>query len=342
MAFHVYTQAEALSACRTQRPDFLLLNSKEALDLGPFLEANSQMKLILLLDEPDFHAAREARWQGAAEVLLLPDDLNRLPLILRQLSGGNVMIPRESQRSKLTVVCSPKGGCGASVIAAGVALALAPEAVLVDLNLTYGGVETLLDLKPDRTVLDLAPLAGELEERHLLQAVTSHPSGLAVLGSPASGGPGDRMGVDEARAILEVCRREWAHVIVDLPGASVEMLSALARMADRVLLVTTPDPVAMRSVHLLLQRGGLPLMPQVGLVVNRWSASSPFRSTAVATRLGLPLLVEIPEDPHLAQRVVLGQPIVPKDRKKPGRAAAAILRLAESLSAKAPQGRRGA
>lgn len=342
MAFHLYTPAEALSACRADPPDILLLNSKEEIDLNSFLQANSHMKLVLLLDEPDFHRAREARWQGAAEVLLLPDDLNRLPLLVRQLADGAIRTVTESDHNRLTVVCSPKGGCGASTTAAGLALALAPDAVLVDLNLTYGGIETLLDLKPDRTVLDLAPLAAELEERHLLQAVTTHSSGLAVLCSPANGAPGDRLVMEETRAILEVCRRQWRHVIVDLPGASVEMLTSFSRMADQVLAVTTPDPVAMRSVHLLLRGGGLPMAPQVGLVVNRWSGRSPFRSTAVAARLGLPLVMEIPEDPVLAQQVALGQPIIPVDRKKPGQAAAAILQYANSLSPKATTGRRGA
>lgn len=342
LAFHLYTAAEALTACRAEPLDILLLNGNEGIDLNAFLQVNARLKVVLLLDEPDFHRAREARWQGAAEVLLLPDDLNRLPLLVRQLAEGAIRPVRESDHNRLTLVCSPKGGCGASTIATGLALASAPDAVLVDLNLPYGGIETLLDQKPDRTVLDLAPLAAELEERHLLQAVTTHSSGLAVLCAPADGTPTDRLGVEEARAILTVCRRQWKHVIVDLPGASVAMLSALSRMADLVHVVTTPDPVAMRSVHLLLRGGGLPQAPQVGLVVNRWSSRSPFRSAAVATHLGLPLWMEIPEDPVLAQQLALGQPIIPADRKKPGRAAAAILQYANSLSPKAEQGRRGA
>jgi len=342
MAFHVYTPHEAVSACRSHRPEIMLLNSLAGAELAPYREANPRMKIVLLMDSPDFHTAREARWQGAAEVLLLPDDLPRLPLLLRQLAEGSITPVREVGGNKLTLVCAPKGGCGTSVVAAGLALALAPDAALVDLNLTYGGADTLLDLRPDRSVLDLAPLAAELEERHLLQAVTAHSSGLAVLCAPASGLPGDHLGVSEAKAILQVCRRQWGHVVVDLPGASVELLSALSRLADHVLMVTTPDPVAMRPIHRLLRGGGLPLLPQVGLVVNRWTPRSPFRASEVAERLQLPLIAEIPDDPQLALQVALGEAFVPADRKRPGRAATAILRLADTLSPRPQTGRRGA
>lgn len=339
VAFHV-VPTEGVAACRSLQPEILLISQGEGVDLAAFRRLFPQMKLVILLDRPDFHLARQARWQGAAEVLLLPDDLGQLPLLLPQLVAGATFAAPATPTNKLILVSSPKGGCGGSTVAAGLALALAPEAILVDLDLTYGSAETLLNLTADRSVLDLAPLAAELEERHVLQAITPHPSGLAVLCAPASGSPADRLTVEEAQAILQVCRRHWSHVVVDLPGGNVELLAALGQAADQVLVVTTPDPIAMRAVHLLQKGGGLPLGPQVGLVVNHWTRRAPFKSEQVASRLGLPLLAQIPEDALLAERVALGNPIVPVGCKRLGRAGAALVKLAEALSPK--KGRRGA
>lgn len=336
LAFHVPTWGKAITACDSHRPSVLLVSQQSDLNLAPFFTLIPNLKVLVLLKEPNFYAAQEARSHGASDVLLVPDELPKLPALLQRLRTGS------ASWGQLTLVCSPKGGCGGSLIAAGLAQAFAPNAVLVDLNLAYGGAETLLNLQPDRTVLDLAPLATELEERHLLQAVTPHASGIAVLCSPARASLEHRLGVAEASAILVGCRQQWVHTVVDLPGTNLELLSTLAKAADNLLLVTTPDPMAMRAVHLLLQGDALSDSRHVGLVVNRWTRRSPFRSAEMASRLGLPLLAEVPDDPVLASRVALGQPLFLENRQRSGRAAGALIQLAARLTHNGQRERRQA
>ncbi|MFO7173709.1 MAG: hypothetical protein DIU70_012215, partial [Bacillota bacterium] len=77
--------------------------------------------------------------------------------------------------------------------------------LLVDLDLALGGVDVALDLRPERTILDLAPVLGELDRSHLERVAVRHPGGLWVLcggGGLGAVAPGGKAaGTDGAGAL---------------------------------------------------------------------------------------------------------------------------------------------
>src|SRR3989304_2087705 len=90
-------------------------------------------------------------------------------------------------------VTGAKGGCGASLVATNLALALAPygATLLVDLHVGDSGDDLLLDLLSERTWADLLPVAAELTARHLDLVLQQHSGGLHFLaGARAGGGAG--------------------------------------------------------------------------------------------------------------------------------------------------------
>jgi pilus assembly protein CpaE len=83
--------------------------------------------------------------------------------------------------------------------------------------------------------------------------VARHPTGLRVVGAPRRPVDALRVGEHGVRALLNVLRAMHDTVLVDVPpGFSDPALTALA-MADRVVVVVTPEVTALRRTLTLFE-----------------------------------------------------------------------------------------
>ncbi|KUN84569.1 AAA family ATPase [Streptomyces griseoruber] len=167
--------------------------------------------------------------------------------VRRHLGHGGDVLPGVG--GTVVTVSGAKGGVGATLTA--VQLALAAQAsgrptALVDLDLQTGDVASYLDVQFRRSVVDLAAIT-DLSPRILAEAVFRHDCGLALLLAPAEGERGEEVTDRAVRQIVGALRSRYEVVIVDC-GAQLSGAGAAAvEMADRALLVTTPDVVAVRG-----------------------------------------------------------------------------------------------
>lgn len=167
--------------------------------------------------------------------------------VRRHLGHGGDVFPGVG--GTVVTVSGAKGGVGATLTA--VQLALAAQAsgrptALVDLDLQTGDVASYLDVQFRRSVVDLAAIT-DLSPRILAEAVFRHDSGVALLLAPAEGERGEEVTDRAVRQIVGALRSRYEVVIVDC-GAQLSGAGAAAvEMADRALLVTTPDVVAVRG-----------------------------------------------------------------------------------------------
>lgn len=188
------------------------------------------------------------------EVLPKPLDLDlveaRIQSVVRRVAEGRGN-SHHQVGGQVVVLTSAKGGAGVSSITANVALAIAqsksPSVVAVDLDLEYGDLPMLVDVPP-RSGVD--ELIGAIDHEGLMVApedhVARHPTGLRVVGAPRP--PVDALRVDEhgVRMMLNVLRAMHDTVLLDVPpGFSDPALTALA-VADRVVIVVTPEVTALR------------------------------------------------------------------------------------------------
>jgi Flp pilus assembly CpaE family ATPase len=232
--------------------------------------------------------------------------------------------------SVLSVV-GAKGGCGVSLLATnlGVALAARTDCLLVDLNPVLGSNDLLLNVKTEKSWLDLLPVAGELRQRHLDLAAVPHPSGLHLIAAPEQ-----RAGkVKQADLIrlLKALRERYTWVLLDVPVMTMDVTPAAFAATDLLLLLTTLDPQALRALQRLA--AGLPqeFRRKTGLVFNQILSGHPAQPEAIAGSLELPLLATLPYDPRpIREQVNFGQPCVREGRSPYGRA---VLKLAASLNA---------
>jgi CRP-like cAMP-binding protein len=168
---------------------------------------------------------------------------------LTQRAGG----ARGDVRGQVTVVISPTGGAGKTVLATNLAVALAqlsPDRVVVlDLDLLFGHVALLLNLVPPSSLAAVSPGAiRSFGENNLAQYLVEHPgSSLRVMAGTLRPEESEMVTPEHVRAIVEVLRRRFEHIVVDAGSHfSAPCLAAVA-LADAVMVVTTPAPVAVQA-----------------------------------------------------------------------------------------------
>ncbi|MFJ8714640.1 CpaE family protein [Streptomyces violaceus] len=179
----------------------------------------------------------------------------------------------------VVTVSGAKGGTGATLTA--IQLALAAQAsgrstALVDMDLQTGDIASYLDVQFRRSVVDLAAIT-DISPRVLADAVFRHDTGLALLLAPAEGERGEDVTDRAARQIVSALRSRYEIVVIDCGAQLGGAGAAAVEMADRALLITTPDVVAVRGAKRAVRmwdRLQIRKAEETTVVVNRHSRAT--------------------------------------------------------------------
>ncbi|MCX7916017.1 MAG: P-loop NTPase, partial [Verrucomicrobiae bacterium] len=138
--------------------------------------------------------------------------------------------------NRVVTVTGPRGGCGKSVLATNLAVALTNQServALVDLNLWGGDIAMLLDLQPRRTLGDLLPGFGGIDNDVIESVITKHSSGVSVIAAPITGQfDGTTLSRHIVTSILESLREHYEATIVDTGYANLESTVAAMDASD--------------------------------------------------------------------------------------------------------------
>ena len=243
----------------------------------------------------------------------------------------------EGPKRRVVTVTGPRGGCGKTVIAANLAVALArtsEKIALVDLNLWGGDVAMLLDVTPKRTLGDLLPGFGGIDYDVVDSVMSKHSSGVSVLAAPLTGTfDGSTLSRYMVQSILEALREHYEYTIVDTGYANLESTLAAMDYSDLILVVVGMDLPRLRDGKLYLKNLLAANYPKekIRVVVNRATSSKEISPSEVETILEFPVTTQIPSDDALVgSSVNLGQTFVSANPNKP--VAKAVLALAEAMS----------
>ncbi len=204
---------------------------------------------------------------------------------------------------QVTVVFSPQGGSGQTVLATNIAIALAQltpdRVVVVDLDLLFGHVAMLLDLVPRTALAAITPAAiRALDRDSLAYYLTKHvESSLRVLSGTLRPEDSELVTGDHVRAIIEQLRRQFVHVVIDAGSRFSEPCLAAIEAADQVLVVSTPGPTAARGAQeaqrVLQNLLGVP-GDRVRFVQNQPTPYGRMTAADLAEVLGVPQVVDVP------------------------------------------------
>jgi CRP-like cAMP-binding protein len=184
-----------------------------------------------------------------------------LRVMVERQAAMNTRLTQESGamhgdvRGQVTVVFSPRGGAGQTVLATNLAVALAeltPDRVaILDLDLLFGHVAMLLDLVPRTALAGISPAAIRALDRDSVGFyLTKHPeSSLRVMTGTLRPEESELVSGDHVRAMVELLRQQFVHVVVDAGSRFSEPCLAALELADEVMIVSTPEPGVTRAIQ---------------------------------------------------------------------------------------------
>ncbi len=236
---------------------------------------------------------------------------------------------------QLIAVLSGKGGTGKTSVCAGIAQALAQQGenvLCIDCDALLRNLDIALGLSQFSTLSFLEVCQGD----YPLDMAVRHPlyPTLSFLTAPLNCSA-EEVDIDAFGKMLEDARKQFSFVLLDAPAGIDAGFRLAARFADRVLLVTGPDPAAVRDAGRAGEALELMEKTDVRLIVNRISKKTArammLTVDDIMDRSGLPLIGLVPEDENVVMAAAFKQPLLAFTKKG---AARACQRIAKRLQGK--------
>ena len=233
---------------------------------------------------------------------------------------------------ELIAIVSGKGGTGKTTVCAGIAeaLALSGEKVLcVDCDVGLRNLDIALGLSQLGSLSFLEVCRGE----YSLDMATCHPEypSLYFLTAPMTC-PTDQISREAFSAMLDTARSHFSYILLDAPAGIEAGFSLASSFADRMIVVTGPDPASIRDASRAAEVLELMGKQNMQLIVNRISKklASALNLTVddIMDQSGIRLLGLVPEDPNVVLSAAYQQPLLSCTKRG---AAAACRRIAKRV-----------
>ncbi|QSB14316.1 CpaE-like family protein [Natronosporangium hydrolyticum] len=242
-----------------------------------------------------------AEWLGAAQVALLPEAETWL---VERFAGCRAHGPP----APVVAVLGGRGGAGASVLAAGLAMTAAQHgrrALLIDADPLGGGLDLVLGWEEDGGLRwpELAGASGRVDPSALVDALPGRGE-LALLSFDRRDSP--QIDAEAMSAVLAAGRAARELVVVDLPRWSDPAAVVALQGSDQALLVV-PAEVRAATAAARVAVSATEHCAQVRLVV-RGPAPGGLSAAEISESLALPLAGTLRPEQGLAAMLEGGMP----------------------------------
>ncbi|PSL17659.1 AAA family ATPase [Shimia abyssi] len=249
----------------------------------------------------------------------------------------------ESREGVLIAAQGLAGGTGATTLAVNLGWELAniskknsPSVCLLDLDLQFGSVSTFLDLPRQDAAFEVITDTESMDSESFGQALQTYEDKLHVLTSPPDIIPMDLVSPEDIERILDVARRHYDYVIVDMPSVLVQWSEVVLNTAHVYFATMEIDMRSAQNAMRLkraLQAEDLPF-EKLRYVMNRapkfTDLSGKSRVKRLAESLGISIDLHLPDGgKQVAASGDHGQPLGLSAAKNPLRKE--IAKLATSL-----------
>jgi Flp pilus assembly CpaE family ATPase len=174
---------------------------------------------------------------------------------------------------------------------------------LPDFDIRLGITSFVLKLDSSHSIADALENAAHMDQSLWTQLVSARDN-LDILGSAPSEF-GGQVPLESFQSILNWARRQYAAIVVDLPGNMEDYEIATMRQAGTIFLVCGPDLVSLHTARQTIQRlHALNLLDRVSVLLNRMDKRSGLSMRDIEGILGVPILITIPTDERTIREAV--------------------------------------
>lgn len=282
--------------------------------------ARPAVGVILARREVDVTLLMRAMQSGVRDVVPVGDDAAMAAACRRSYEVTRRMLAppadEESAPGQIVTVFAAKGGCGKTMLAVNLGVALARLGVrrvcVVDLDLSFGDVAISVQLDPLRTILDALPMAGHLDESGAASLLTRYQPGLDMLLAPVTPGDAEKIPPRLVGELLAVLRGMYDFVVIDTPAQFNEHVLTAMDISSQLVLLTTPDVTALKNLRVALDMLDMLSYPRQirSVVVNRADSKVGLSLEHVRKVVRSEIAAHIPSSRAVPISVNKGTPIV--------------------------------
>lgn len=268
---------------------------------------------------------KRAMLAGAKEFLIKPfspDEVNQTIINVYELDKqrnsqvyAHQMVDKGFvESSKVITLFSGKGGVGKSLIAVNLAVALArnqKKVAIVDLDLMFGDVASLFNLRPKETIYHVVQEIDRLDGESIRPFLMEATEGVKVLSAPVRPEHSEIITGKHVEKILRLLKESFDYVIVDTPAFLTDPVLALDS-SDFIFLVNTLNVPVLRhnkTVLDLMESLNFPVQ-NIRMLLNRSDLDTGIMSKDVKIALGMEPYRILPEDSSVELSINRGEPLV--------------------------------
>ncbi len=339
---------EAASVARQRHARAILLDHSVLENLEQVLLdvslAAPECFVFTLVPRDDLDLAQRSLLAGARGFIFKPidpEDLSRTVvrvITLDTLRHSEAEKDGRRETGLVLTIVGAKGGIGRTVIAANLAVALhrqseAPVLVVEAMTLP-GDLAAMFAIAPQISLLDILAAGSDIDITSLEEMIPKHASGVHVLPGAIDYDSG-AVDANRLRGFLRLAHQMFRYIVIDTGELQDPLTEVAIEEADRLLLVTSPDLLALhRTVkfyNALTEGLDLP-EDAITLVFNGNGMRGGVRKSAVEQVLGTAVHHSITYDPDtVMESIRKGMPFMASNTRS--QVAQDVQRLAQTFIA---------
>ncbi len=226
--------------------------------------------------------------RGACEFLTDPS-ADALRGLFERLGRARAPAARRTA-GEIYCVAPGKAGCGASTVAAHLAISLAADGgkvLLMDGDALNGSIAFLLKLKPEFHLGDVLRDWKRMDD-DLWGRLTVSAHGVDILCAPESAAAGAVIQRENAVQLGVFWRERYDAVVIDMADARAAADSGFAGHADAALLVSTNELAALQATRRAIEYFERSVeKSRLRLVINRYTPATGLKHSDVQKALGV-------------------------------------------------------